>query len=64
MLLIYFTYKTLSKCHRKVIPASRYKQNQILWESIHISGFPFLEVYAYFKILPYFTLTPQMLEGI
>ena len=35
MFLTYFTYKNLSKCHRKVIPASRYKQNQILWEIIH-----------------------------
>ena len=54
----------LPKCHRRVIPASPCKQNQILWESIHISGFPFLEVYPYFKILPFRTLTSQMLEGI
>ena len=52
MLLAYFTYKNLSKCHRKVIPAFPYKQNQIIWESIHISGFPFLEVYAYFRYYP------------
>ena len=48
MLLTYFTYKNLSKCRRKVIPACSYKQNKILWESIHISGFTFLEVNAYF----------------